>query len=75
MVPQGLTGKHEIDRPLMLMVLADDKKMSMSDAKEWLRTHDLRLHHPGHNEFQLVPGLLHDNVKATGVAFELRSTP
>jgi hypothetical protein len=74
-VGEGLTGKHEVDRSLMLKVLANEKKMKVSEAKDWLRIHDLRLHHSGQNEFQLVPGLLHDNVKATGAAFILRNSP
>jgi hypothetical protein len=70
----GLTGSHNHDWPLICEQLAREKQLpSISAARRWLQQRHVALHHAGGNTVQLVPLDLHDGIRHTGGAWELRN--
>ncbi len=67
-----LTGFHAQDQAIMKRTLAKQQGGSINDVETRLKNLNLVLHHSGENEFQLVPQVLHSQIRATGSAFELR---
>jgi hypothetical protein len=68
-----LTGNHQADRNIMKDDLADKQKQSGAEIDRLLKQQGVRLHHSGGNGYQLIPNALHDNIKGTGAACELRN--
>jgi hypothetical protein len=75
----GLTGDHGVDMPKIHQEIAQregwlkpDGTPNASRAKAWLSERSLTPHHAGGNDVQLIPTPLHDGVRHSGGAFELR---
>lgn len=71
----GMTGVHRTDMPLIHQAVADEKGLANQTAgRNWLSREGLTPHHAGGNAVQLVPTELHDGVRHTGGANDLRAS-
>lgn len=74
MTVNGMTGDHDVDMPMIHRQLAADMGLpNQTAAKNWLSTNGLTPHHDGGNRVILVPTSLHDGIRHTGGAYELRN--
>ena len=73
----GLTGTPGTgpgsDYALSVDALARREGMTVAEVQRWLREHQLRLHHYGGREMQLVPERLHGALAHQGSATEMRN--
>jgi RHS repeat-associated protein len=70
----GMTGEHRTDMPLIHQAVADEKNLKNQTAgRNWLSEEGLTPHHAGGSKVQLVPTKLHDGVRHTGGASDLRT--
>jgi len=70
----GMNGVHKHDEKLMWEQVAKQQGLpSPNAAKKWLSNNGLSPHHNGGYSVILVPMKLHDGIRHTGGAFELRT--
>lgn len=68
----GMTGSPSGDRRLMIDSIAETTGMSKRSVERWLRSNDVRLHHAGGNQVQIVPEPVH-RLHHSGGAAKLRN--
>ena len=68
----GLTGDASEDYNAAIEQLADQEGMTFRECQEWLSENNLRVHHYGGDEMQLVDERLHGALGHQGSATELR---
>lgn len=70
----GMTGVYKNDMKLMWQKVAEVHGLPNQTAgQNWLRERGLSPHHAGGYKVQLIPTKLHDGIRHTGGAFELRT--
>ena len=69
---KSLDGDPAEDRVRTMKQLAQQEGMTFREVEEWIRENDIRIHHFGGRDMQLVPGRLHDALAHNGGASELR---
>jgi hypothetical protein len=77
---RGMTGDHAVDMPLIhehiakrMGMLKRDGTPNAAAAQRWLSENNLTPHHAGGVRVQLIDYDLHNTIRHTGVAFDLRS--
>jgi hypothetical protein len=68
----GLTGDGRADYSAAVAQLADQEGMTFRECQQWLSKNELRLHHYGGDEMQIVPERLHGALGHQGSATEKR---
>jgi hypothetical protein len=77
---KGMTGDHDVDMSLIHEHIARRKGWLKADgsgnaakARKWLSENNLTPHHAGGSSVQLIDSDLHDTIRHTGGAFDLRN--